>query len=261
MPADTEDMMMIATPQPASANSNPWSWTTVQSALPDGLPAGALTVIRIRTTGNQSRDWNNTVADLVHATVAQHRPVSYVPVDSDNPQPFGTFTPARSGKGGRIGILLDEDHLVHARDDRGRPRVYGCGVPTIHRVQELVGGMEDNYGPSLVILDGLENARPYRATSQDLVTFPDGVTITRRGVNEWRALEMSGLANTRPHAPTVVVWNDNGSPAHSDAIELLCDVAMVIVEAFSSPDGDVLTISQRACIDQRFPYQKAVHLG
>ncbi|TPG17167.1 hypothetical protein [Pedococcus bigeumensis] len=244
----------------SNTNAPSWSWTAAESVLPNGLPAGALTVIRIRTNNDPGREWHKTVADLVKTTLVHNRHVAYVPVDSDNPQQPINKVAALRGEGGRLGILLDEDHLVHVRDDRGRPRTYGCGVPTMDRVRELAGGWQDDYGPSLVVLDGLEKARPYAATAQDLVTFPNGITITRRALNEWRALEMSGYANTRPDAPTVVVWNDDGSPAHSEAIELLCDVAMVIVEAFSSPDGDVLTVSQRDHIDQRFPYQQAVHL-
>jgi hypothetical protein len=80
-------------------------------------------------------------------------------------------------------------------------------------------------------------------------------------VNEWRALEMSGYADLRADAPTVVVWHDDGSQAHADAIDVLYDVAMVIVEAFSYPEGDVLTVSQRDDIDEHFPYQQAVHIA
>jgi hypothetical protein len=255
-------MNMKQAHQPPTANPIPasWNWNAAERVLPNGLPTGALTVIRIRTSDTPNRDWDNTVADLVGTTLASGRHVGYVPVDSDNPHQAIAKVAMRTGEGGRLGILLDEDHLVGVRDDRGLLREYGCGIPTMHRVQEQVGGWEDDYGPSLVILDGLENARPYLSTAQDLVTFPNGITITRRALNEWRALEMSGYAADRHHAPTVVVWNDHGCQFHAEAIELLCDVAMVIVEAFSSPDGDVLTISQRDHMDQQFPYQQAVYL-
>lgn len=256
--------MMISSSQPTRSNDRnapKWAWNAVHNVLPDGLPSGALTVIRIRASSNPARDWHNTVADLVHSTLARHKHVAYIPVDSDNPsQPIAKVA-MRLGEGGRLGILLDEDHLVNVRDDRGRPRTYGCGVPTMDRVQEQVGGWESDYGPSVVVLDGLEKARPYAATAQDLVTFPNRITITRRALNEWRALEMGGLANTRPDAPTVVVWNDDGSPAHSNAIKLLCDVARVVIEAGSDPEcGDFLTVSHRDSMDQQFPYQAAVHL-
>ncbi|HEV7148662.1 MAG TPA: hypothetical protein VGN48_16845 [Pedococcus sp.] len=245
------------TTNPAPAT---WNWSAAESVLPTGLPAGALTVIRIRTSETANRDWDNTVADLVRTTLATGRHVGYVPVDSDNPHQAIGKVAVRKGEGGRLGILLDQDHLVTVRDDRGLSRTYGTGVPTLHRVQAQVGGWEDDYGQSLVVLDGLEKARPYAPTDQDLVTFPDGITITRRALNEWRSLEMQGYAHSRPHAPTVVVWHDHGCPYHQEAVELLCDVAMVIVEAHSSDNGDVLTVSQRSHMDQRFPYQKAVYL-
>lgn len=256
-------MTMKQAHQPTLSNASPhsWKWTAAASVLPNGLPSGALTVIRIRTTGNPVRDWQNTVADLVHTTLANGRPVGYVPVDSDDPSRAINTVALRNREGGRLGILLDEDHLVHVRDDRGLPRTYGCGVPTMDRVQEQVRGWEADYGPSLVVLDGLENARPYAATTKDLLTYPNRITITRRALDEWRALEMHGYATSRPHAPTVVTWTDDGSHAHSEAIELLFDVAMVIIEAHSCTDGgDFLTVGQRAHLNEPFPYQQAVHL-
>lgn len=261
-PADVGVMMKIPTPQSTRPNLDaPWSWPAAAEVLPNGLPAGALTVIRIRATSNAEVDWKRTVADLVHSTTANFRSVGYVPVDSDSTEALNRLTPAHSGEGGRIGLLLDEDEVVTARDDSGRPRPYGIGLPTLARVRELASAWEDDFGQSLIVLDGMENARPYPATSQDLVTFPGGITITRRAVDEWRALDVCGYANARPHAPTVVVWNDDGSPAHSDAIALLCDVACVIVEAVSGTDfGDFLAVSQRRNLDQEFPYPQAVRL-
>lgn len=246
------------TTNPTSAT---WHWSAAESVLSNGLPTGALTVIRIRTSDTTNRDWDNTVADLVRTTLASGSHVGYVPVDSDNPRQTIGKVAMRSGDGGRLGILLDEDHLVTVRDDRGLPRTYGAGIPTMDRVQAQVGGWEEDYGPSLVVVDGLEKARPYAPTNQDLVTFPNGITITRRALNEWRALEVQGYAHSRPHAPTVVVWHDHGCPFHQEAVELLCDVAMVIVEAHSSDNGNVLTVSQRSHIDEQFPYQRAVRLS
>lgn len=247
---------------PTNPTPATWNWAAAESVLPRGLPAGALTVVRIRSGDTSSRDWDNTVADLVRATLVNGKPVGYVPVDKDNPHQAIAKVAVRTGEGGRLGILLDEDHIVSVRDDRGLSRDYGCGFPTLARVQGAVQGWEDDYGPSLVVLDGLENARPFASTAQDMITFPNRITITRRALNEWRALEMQGYAHTRPHAPTVVVWNDHGCPFHAEAIELLCDVAMVIVEAHSgTPDGDFLAVSQRSNLQEQFPYQKAVRLS
>ena len=254
------------TGQPANSNARPasWHWDAVQSALPHGLPSGALTVIRIRTKDDPVRAWYNTVGDLVSVVRGQGKPVAYVAVDRDHKVMLGHFS-ASNPRNGRLCIIPDEDLVVHARNDQGETSRDGCGVPTMQLIQEPIEGVEDDYGPPLVVLDGVERARPYAnpGRSDGEVVFPDGVTISKRGVDEWRALDLSGLATLRPQSPTVAVWHDDSSAAHAAAFDVLSDVALVVIEAGTCREhGGFLTVRERPSRnDERLSQAQVIRLG
>lgn len=226
-----------------SARPASWVWAQISNVVPE-LPCGAITLILLLGKSPESQH-ERTVQDLVGCMLDQGLPLTYVAVDYAPGGLADKVGPGIVGMGDdNAQAIVDLDHTVVARMGDGSSYPYQCGLPTLEAV-DLRLAQEGDGGGRLVILDGFERARPYRAAGDSLI--PAHIPLTAEDVDTWRSVDVLDFAQARPLAPTVVVWNGDGiqSNATKMSIGSIADVVValnvrlnIMTVNTKKPDGD-----------------------
>jgi hypothetical protein len=173
------------------------------------IPAG--TVVPL----DPCRDsWLPSVLGLLHGEVAAGRPAVYVQC--------GVYGLTDRTKDARKLIdsplfraLIDEDEFVvvpsfdpdsgNLEPGRAQDASFWCGVPTLQTIARQITAHEDQFGPAMVILDRVEDARPYRTLTgedSDVPALRD-IDMTAAQARVWMANDLADWAASRPHASTI----------------------------------------------------------
>ena len=181
-----------------------WAWDLISDVVPS-LPCGAVTLI-VLSEENPLTSHAATVGDLMTTLVMTEKRFAYVVVgepDSDMTEGL-VATLNEEASEGRVIAYIDRDYKVMARLGDGGGYIYPCGIPSLDNVDRFLAA--DQHGADrLVILDGFERARPYRADG--LKVIPEGVPMSADDIDAWRTADLRAFAQARPYAPTVVVWH------------------------------------------------------
>jgi hypothetical protein len=215
-----------------------WLWPQIANVVA-ALPCGGITLILLLGKDPEQQH-ERIVEDLIGATLDQGLPLTYVAVDYTPGGLADNVGPRIAGIGDdNAQTIIDLDHTVAARMGDGSCYPYQCGLPTLEAV-ELRLAQEGDAGRRLVILDGFERARPYRAVGDSLI--PAHVPLTARDIDTWRSVDLLDFARARPSAPTVVVWN--GEAIQSDATKVsIGSVAQVVIAL--DVGLDIVTVNTR----------------
>jgi hypothetical protein len=170
--------------------------------LLSSLPCGEVTLLKVDGP-DVSLAWWETVGRLVEDSLTVGRRVDVVDVDGTAHEDLRTLVDRNEGSG-LLGVIDDSDVRVSAWHRGLRPHDYTCNVPTLHNVEvglRRTGG----YGPSVLILDQFQRARPWRAEGDP--TYPGSGSVPSALLDVERAGQIHGLARRRKDSPTVVVWS------------------------------------------------------
>lgn len=162
----------------------------------------------------------------------------------------------------RFEVVDDRDIFVDLPDDVAvldRVREAGegfflCGVPTLDAVREGLAWHECVHGPALVVLDRIEDARPWSILVErdELWALPPW-TLTGKEADAWRAHDLHQFATRRRDAPTLVI---SDSPVGRQEIR---DKALLVIRsAYVTGAAETLTVERRSSIDE--PWSAAVAL-
>lgn len=226
-----------------------WYWPAFAALLPDGLPTGAITLIKVPAFIPGLME--QVVGDLIRSTTEAGRPCIYTPVNGSPHYP-------RVTEGSGAHIVNDQDVQASVVDvDQGVRHGYECGVPTLNIVPPCVAGIEQGAGPSLLVLDGIQDARPYnqRMVESETRQFGDFVVLNRVGLNRWRAADLLAYARLRTGAPTALVWHAALERENTDGYQRLVDVSHVVVDRCGLPEGPSFLVSARDSLDEPLPFQ------
>ncbi len=234
-----------------------WPYPPLSSVLPGGLPVGALTVIRL---GDVQRpgDWTTAVGGLVDDTVRSRRSTLYVEVGGMFAYANDMWLAQRLPLP-QLATDPDEDlvvraphALVPASDQAAahaaltasrQPPTYDCYVPTLLNVAPVLLEQERRHGSTLVILNNIESARPYRLP---LGEEPLATRLNVAQRSSWLAKDLLEYAERRKDAPTVATCEVPGQGLDQD---LLTAVALLEITNSVSPQGRAtFRWRQRACI-------------
>ncbi len=219
------------------------------------LPTHGLTLIELGTQ-EQYGHWPTAVESLVDTSVAAGRPVAYVQAGGD----ASGFADAKAMSRRLASPLLvahhDDDEVVYGppvlsafdgvfeRDGRvdvaGRP-YYFCNSPTLPAAKRVAAAHESGQGPTLLIIDAVDFARPYCNAAGGQYSddaLPWGYRPTRSYISRWRAADLQALAESRA-APTVAVWVDPED--EREDLEELARIALLRLVTRTCSDGQVLT--------------------
>ena len=193
--------------------------------VPD-LPCGVVTLI-VLLGDDAEQSHQATVGDLLVSMLEQNLPVTYAAVDyapghlADNAaNHFDGVDDALAS------VVIDQDYTVTSRLDDGNGDTYPHDIPTLDAVGFHLAKAGANSDRRLVILDGFERARPYRADGPCLI--PSRVPHDAEDVDAWRTADLRAFARSRPNAPTVVIWHGNGVQ-RPEAKRSIGDAAEVLV--------------------------------
>jgi len=226
-----------------------WYWPAFAAFLPDGLPTGAITLIKVPAFLPGLMEW--VVGDLLRSTTEAGRPCVYTPVNGSPHYP-------RVTEGSGAHVVNDEDVQASVIDFvSGVRHGYECGVPSLNIVQPRVAVIEQGAGPSLLVLDGIQDARPYnqRMVESETRRFGDFVVHDRGGLNRWRAADLLAYARLRTEAPTVLVWHSPLERENTDGYQALVDVSHVVIDGCDLPEGPLFLVSVRDSLDEPLPFQ------
>lgn len=201
-----------------------WAWDLIADVVAE-LPCGAVTAI-VLTDDDPVRSHAATVGDLMATLLDGQRPFAHVSVGDPKSGMAEVFADAvnEEQNDGQVAAYVDRDYKVMARLGDGGGCVYPCGIPSLDNVERFLAA-DDRGHERLVILDGFERARPYRAVGASLV--PDGLPLSVEDVDAWRSADLRAFAASRPDVPTVVVWHsadverDGAKRSIGDAADLL----------------------------------------
>jgi hypothetical protein len=249
---------------PTTSRTPLWGYAGMEEILPEGLPVGALTVIRLKVHGSRSH-WPSAVGRLVLGSVSAGRPVTYVPVGGD--EASGRLLRAKANSP-LLAMVRDEDvsftapvpvrNVLGHRDWIDVARRFSCAVPTLHSIEAGLRSHETATGPSLVVLDEIQYARPYWQawTDQVELSLPGGLRLTFDQASLWRTRDLLEFAESRSHAPTVAVWHERNAEDEA-ACAALVKAALVVINCMLMEDGRVLfAVSARATLQDALPFQK-----
>lgn len=224
--------------EPKSVPAEPkmlWRFDEFPGVL-SSLPCGELTLLRVEGE-DVSRAWWGTVGRLVEDTLIAGRRVDIVDVDGADHEDLKTLVDRNEGSG-RLNLIDDSDVRVSAWHRDLRPHDYMCNVPTMHNVEvglRRTGGWD---GPSLLVLNHFQRARPWRAEGDP--TYPGSRSVSPAAMDLERAGQIHGLARRRRDAPTVVVWHARqvGWPGAWNA--LVDDTRLVLMHEPNAVGTDVI---------------------
>jgi hypothetical protein len=255
----TNEVAQVATGRAVS----PWAYAGMEEILPGGLPVGGLTLIRLRGGAGGSL-WSSAVARLVLGSVSAGRPVAYVSVGGNE---AGERMLQEQAASPRLAIIRDEDvsftapmrvrNVLGDRDWVDVAKRFSCAVPTLHSIDAQLQSHELEFGPSLLVLDQFEYARPYWQASTDEAdqTLPGGLRLTADQANLWRAQDLYEAAVARPAAPTIAVWHEYDIDG-AIAFRALQQAALTVIDCMRMEVGRVLvTVTQRETLQSDLPYQ------
>jgi hypothetical protein len=169
----------------------------------------------------------------------------------------------------RLAIIQDEDVSFTApmrvrnvlRDGEwvDVAKRFSCAVLTLHSIDAHLQSHEAQFGPSLLVLDQFEYARPYWQASTDEAdqTLPGGLRLTADQANLWRARDLSEAAEARPDAPTIAVWDEYDMDG-AIAFRALRQAAVTVIDCVRMEEQKVLvTVTQRTTLESDLPFQSA----
>ncbi|MCF6733689.1 hypothetical protein [Blastococcus sp. KM273129] len=217
--------MTFEQPQPAQ-----WTVRALAHHLPDGLPTAALTILRLPGQAVRRGPWSTLVGQLLLDTVDRCRPVVYTCAD----EPYqhwpeegcNRLGPHYAGVSDACGCCPPERGHFTARR-RGLPLI-GPFRSTVDNLTAALADHEPDHGPSLVLIDNVEHARPY-AFQPGGVYDGDNRTASLDSVENTRrcASDLLTFATERSAAPTVAcTWGDT-TPLPA----ALTEVARVVITA------------------------------
>ena len=189
------------------------------------LPVGKLTVVS-HARGHTGCDYEAELIANIQQYLAERLPVVYVDC--------GGFEVAFCDRLqqeislSRFTCVSDEDEWVWLPDgeanrvdpSHGAFRAVSCGVSTLGRAGRAVDALEFVHGPSLLILDQVDYARPYASVAgyaeTEALSHVVQVSPTQR--DAWLASDVHRLAGRRPNAPTIAMTLREGT---SQALQAL----------------------------------------
>lgn len=227
-------------------------WPVLAPLLPAGLPVRAVTLIKIPAFVPDVSE--KVVGGLLRATTAAGNACVYAPVNGSPRYP-------RVTDGFGVHVVVDQDVSASVVDPGTQTRQwYECGVPSLQVLAPKVSKIEDAQGAALLVLDGIQGARPYNRSVQgeETVGFGDMVTLNRHGLDHWRACDVLEYARLRPQAPTVVVWHTDPHDEDPGGYSALVNVAHLVIDRCELIDGPQMLVSSRSSLDEPLPYQTPV---
>lgn len=229
-----------------------WKWPVLAPHLPTGLPVRAVTLIKIPAFVPAASE--QVVGDLLRATIAAGDPCVYAPVNGSPHYPLVT-----DGSGAHV--VVDQDVSASVVDPDTQTRQwYECGVPSLQVLAPKVAKIEAAQGTALLVMDGIQGARPYKRAlrGEETAGFGDLVTLDRHGLAYWRACDVLEYARLRPLAPTVVVWHTAPHDEDHGGYSALVEVAHVVINCYDLSEGPRMLVSSRPNLDEPLPYQTPV---
>ena len=220
------------TAPPAAAAS--WAFRPLAHLLPGGLPAGALTVIYLPDQAVRRGPWSTVVGQLLLDTLDRCQPAVYTYADD----PYACWPDEGLNPLGPH-YLTVPDWCGCCESGLGHFVNLHAATPSTCRTQSTLDNIETAlaeherwHGPSLVLIDRLEDARPY-------AYLPGGIFYTadpgdgtsdsaRADLARRRAADLLDFAANRPDAPTVITRTQGPPRTTGDA---LTDVAQVVINA------------------------------
>ena len=221
----------VPTAPPAAAP--PWAVRPLAHLLPGGLPAGALTVINLPDQAVRRGPWSTVVGQLLLDTLDRCQPAVYTYAD----EPYACWPEEGLNPLGPhyltvpdwCGCCDSRGHFAspHAATPPGRPM-----RSTLDNIKLEMSEHERRHGPSLVLIDHLEHARPYAYLPGGIFHAADrrdsSDESARADLARRRAADLLAFAADRPLAPTVVAWTQGPARTTDDA---LTEVAQVVITA------------------------------
>lgn len=233
-----------ATPETESTPSQPsapWAWDLIAHVVPE-LPCGAVTVI-VLNDEHPFASHEALVGDLMVTMLDRHRRFAFVSVgDPDTEMAEVLAHTLNDEAAGRVIGYVDRDYKVTARLGDGGGFIYSCGIPTLDNVERFLADGDEGK-ERLVILDGFERARPYAAVGPSLI--PNTAPLSADDVDAWRSADLRAFAQSRPNAPTVVVWH-GANVERDSAKRSIGDAADLVLMHRVSEEHDWLTVSVRS---------------
>ena len=191
------------------------------------LPIGGLTVIDLQSIWEADLDWQKLASRLVTDQLACGRPVLWVEC--------GGFD---RGIGDVLSRQIDDERFEYTADDdvtvvvpsrdgsvdfsqyldspdaetEDVPARYNCGVPTLATIAARLARL-DVHGPTTIVLDAVEDARPYWHTADRDPGFsrPGWFQPSWNDAHLWRANDFKRFAESRPNGITVAILStDHG---------------------------------------------------
>ena len=217
-------------PPKARPTQHMWRLTSFPGLLTD-LPRGELTLLRL-TGRDPSREWWETVGSLVEEVLNDGSPAALVRVDGAMAEDLRTFVDWNEGSG-LLTVIDDSDLHVRPWHQHLRPHGYACNIPTLHNVQMALTEGTEQHETTLLVLEQVQRARPWRAEGQP--TYPRAKEIAPGLIDQERAAQIHGFARMRRHAATLAVWHHQNVD-RPEAVEALMDDARFIIEHAVDPD-------------------------
>lgn len=194
-----------------------WAFRALAHQLPDGLPAGALTVLRLPQQSVRRGPWSTLVGQLLLDTLDRCCPSVYT--DAGEPSPawpeagINPLGPHYRGVSDICGCC--PPHHSHAA---GRSPLAPLRT-TLDNLRAALADHERWHGPSLVIIDHVEHARPYADRTREalLAAGPSDGSTSADLARQWAA-DLQVFAASRPAAPTVVTVTAGPQGVLADAL-------------------------------------------
>lgn len=246
----------IAPPQSATAQ---WTFRPLAHLLPNGLPVGGLTLVSVPTQSVRRGPWSTVVGQLILDVLDRCQPALYTYADD----PYAACWPEE-------GVNPLGPHYLSVPDwcggDAGTDANADCsatglaGATTPLTLQNVTAALREHehwHGPSLVVIDNFNGARPYddpssapaAGTAEAVVTETEALRSRDARI---RVSELEVFALHRPAAPTVAVWRRWPAQAAEEAA--LSDVALLHITAYECERRHPIHLSVRTRPDLGAPW-------
>lgn len=222
----------MVTPSSLSLLQAPaWDFRALARELPDGLPAGALTVVRLPNQSVRRGPWSTVVGQLLLDTLDRCRPAVYIragePYQAWPEEGMNPLGPHYRGVTDTCACCPPPYHHFTARRDG----VAGIGPArsTLDNLTAALADHEQGHGPSLALIDNIGGARPFAHLTGGTCHTAAGTSESARPDCARRcATDLLTFAAGRPVAPTVVAGTPGPCVALPDA---LAEVARLMITA------------------------------
>jgi hypothetical protein len=216
---------------PAPAAAAPWTFRPLAHLLPGGLPTGALTLVNLPDQAVRRGPWSTVVGQLLLDTLDRCQPAVYTYAD----EPYACWPEEGLNPLGPHYLTVPDwcgccDSRGHFAGVHASTPPTGRTLSTLDNIKSALAEHERWHGPSLVLIDHLEHARPYAYLPGGMFHAGgrrDGSGDSPRAhLARRRAADLLGFAADRPDAPTVVTWTQGPVGTPDDALSHVAEVVI-----------------------------------